>query len=264
MKRNRKFILFFTMLISLSQISLKPDPNEWKTKVATEYQLFYSENDDAYIPEYDRMIKSGIVRIEKFFEIKYNKPFSVYVHQNRSSLDSTWQKEWAMPAFKSECWMVASGIGSKLDLLSPRTWDSQSCEHKYSEKKKVEDLITHELTHVYHGQLNKSSDFSDVEGVDWFVEGLATYVSGQCDSVRIADVKTSIAKGVTPLTLDGFWTGELKYGLSGTTVMFIDKKYGRKKLIELLKYNKKTEILVALEITEAKFIEEWKMFLKSI
>ncbi|MFZ4520792.1 MAG: hypothetical protein ACOYNC_03750 [Bacteroidales bacterium] len=50
----------------------------------------------------------------------------------------------------------------------------ESCEHVYSEKLKTQQIITHELVNVYHGQLNAGPDFSDVSGIDWFVEGLAT------------------------------------------------------------------------------------------
>ena len=64
--------------------------------------------------------------------------------------------------------------------------------------------------HVYHAQLNSSPDFSDTEGIDWFVEGLATYTSGQCGSSRIKEIKKAIAENKIPETLDSFWKGNLK------------------------------------------------------
>jgi hypothetical protein len=127
-----------------------------------------------------------------------------------------------MPEFKSECQMVASGIATKLDVISPKMWDTEACEHYYSDNQKTQRLITHELVHVYHGQWNQSPDFSNVEGIDWFVEGLATYASGQCDEQRIADVKKAITENKVPSSLDNFWTGKNKYGLSGSVVQFID------------------------------------------
>ena len=80
--------------------------------------------------------------------------------------------------------MVASGVASKLDMLSPLQWAKESCEHDYADKLKTQQIIAHELVHVFHGQLNVSPDFSDVTNLDWFVEGLATYASGQLDKVR--------------------------------------------------------------------------------
>jgi hypothetical protein len=159
--------------------------------------------------------------------------------------------------------MVASGIATKLDMISPKAWDKDACEHIYANKIKTQQLITHELVHVYHGQLNISPDFSDAEGIDWFVEGLATYASGQCDSLRIAEVRKAISKSTIPNTLDSFWTGNLKYSLSGSVVMFIDSKYGRSKLKELLPLNKKSEILRSLNTTENILLNEWIIYLRN-
>ena len=62
--------------------------------------------------------------------------------------------------------MVPSGIGKRVDLISPKTWDTKSCEHHYADKLSTQMLITHELVHVYHRQLNVSSDFIDVDKID--------------------------------------------------------------------------------------------------
>ena len=160
--------------------------------------------------------------------------------------------------------MVASGTAARLDMISPKAWDKEACEHKYSETEKTQQLITHELVHVYHGQQNTSPDFSNTEGIDWFVEGLATYASGQCDADKIAMVKKAIADGKIPASLDKFWTGKIKYGLSGSVVMFIDHQYGRDKLKELLPLNRKMQIFSALKISEEDFLLKWKEYMQSL
>jgi hypothetical protein len=48
----------------------------------------------------------------------------------------TWQKDWNEPRFKSECWMVASGVASKLDVISPKSWDKQACDQYMLTKEK--------------------------------------------------------------------------------------------------------------------------------
>jgi len=169
-----------------------------------------------------------------------------------------------MPEFKSECWMVGSGIAQKLDLLSPIRWDELSCEHSYTDTDKTQALITHELTHVFHGQLNASPDFSEVSGIDWFVEGLAVYVSGQLDVSRIKEVKSALAQGQIPDSLENFWTGRLKYGLSGSVVMYIDKTYGRPALEKLLPFNNLNALLGSLGTSENKLLEGWKSYLNSL
>lgn len=160
--------------------------------------------------------------------------------------------------------MVASGVATKLDMISPKMWDTEACEHIYKETMKTQKLITHELVHVYHGQLCVSPDFSNTEGIDWFVEGLATYASGQCDSLRIAEIKNAIFDDKIPKSLDNFWTGKLKYGLSGSMVMYIDNKYGRIKLKELLPLNKKTEMLSMLNTTESELLTGWKNYMQNL
>jgi hypothetical protein len=117
---------------------------------------------------------------------------------------------------------------------------------------------------VFHGQVNASPDFSVVDTVDWFVEGFATYASGQCDTTRIRQVKNAIWFNQAPVSLSEFWTGNLKYGLSGSIVMYIDKQYGRKKLLELLPYNKKREILDALKTDESTLLAGWKKYMQEL
>ena len=156
--------------------------------------------------------------------------------------------------------MVASGIGPKMDLLAPDTWDELACEHPESDKEATQNLITHELIHVYHGKYNPSPDFSDVKGMDWFVEGLATYASGQCNKERIKPVKESIQAGESPTELANFWKGQNRYGNSGTMVMYIDQKYGRQMLMDLLSENRGKSLMEKLKVSEEELITAWKDF----
>lgn len=259
--KNSIFLILFSVVLC---ISWKAFQNNWLTEKQKNYTLFYTSNDVQNKKEYKKLIENGITSVKAFFKSSYNKKFSVYIHPNRNSLDSTWQKDWNMPDFKSECWMVASGVGTKLDVISPKKWNSDACEHNYSETEKTQKLITHELFHVYHGQLNVSPDFSNTEKIDWFVEGFATFASGQCDSARMSEVKKAILENKTPKSLDDFWTGKIKYGLSGSVVMYIDYKYGRATLKKLLPLSKKTEILSILKITEEKLLEDWKKYITNL
>ena len=259
MKTNQILLpLLFAGLICLGS---KTPENKWITERYSEYDLFYQTVDKNNVEDYTVFLSSGIGSVESFFGISFPEKFNVFVHPNRSSLDSTWQHDWNMPEFKSECWMVASGVASKLDMLSPKAWDTESCEHKYSDTLRTQNLIVHELVHVFHGQMNASPDFSDTEAINWFIEGLATYASGQCDSLRMAEVGQAISDNNIPESLDEFWTGKLRYGLCGSVVMFIDNKYGRDKLCALLQFNKKAALLGSLNTTESALLEEWKKYM---
>jgi len=267
-KNGRYFInmksiqLLIIMFFALFFIGWKSLENHWITEKHKGYKLLYQTSDKKNKKEFNKLVENGITSVKTFFNSTFNKEFTIFIHPNRHSLDSAWQKDWSMPDFKSDCWMVASGVASKLDLISPRAWNKEACEHIYSETQKTQNLITHELVHVYHGQLNASSDFSDVEAIDWFVEGLATYASGQCDSLRISEVKKAIVDNKIPDKLDDFWTGKLRYGLSGSVVMYIDNKYGRAKLKELLPFNKKADLLSKLNVTELELLDGWKKYIQ--
>jgi len=262
MKPNYFFL--FILPLAFLFISWKIFESNWIAEKHKGYTLMYTSIDKSNKKEYRKFIENGINSVKAFFHSSYKNEFSVFIHPDRQSLDSTWRKDWNMPTFKSECWMVASGAATKIDMISPKLWDKQSCEHIYSETAKTQQLITHELVHIYHGQLNISPDFSDVEGIDWFVEGLATFASGQCDSSRIAEVKNSISENKIPPNLDKFWTGKIKYGLSGSVVKYIDQKYGREKLKELLPLNKKSDILSTLKTTETELLNEWKKYIQDL
>ncbi len=242
--------------------SSKTVTENWIKKTGKSYNLNFTSKDKHSIKEYDRFIAEGMAAVVKFFDTAYRNKYEVFIHPNRQSLDSSWQTDWKMPQFKSECWMVASGVAKRIDIISPKTWDNNSCEHKYADKEKTQKLITHELVHVFHGQQNVSPDFSNAEHIDWFVEGLASYASGQCDSIALAQVKELVDTRTFPKTLDIFWTGKSRYAVSGSMVMYIDKNYGRKMLMDLLKLNKKKDILAMLEATEEQLLAGWAKYFR--
>lgn len=252
----RLIVAIFLVLIIISGFS----PTEWKSKKCSGYTITYTQQDETACAAYISLLNQGRKDVEAFFNKAYRADFVVKIHPNRQSMDQQWQTDWKMPDFKSECWMVASGVATKLDLLSPVKWKEEACEHAYEDKEKTQKLLTHEMVHVFHGQWNKSPDFSETVQLDWWVEGLATYASGQCDQQRIGDVKKALTENKAPITIDKFWSGKNRYGLSGSIVMYIDQKYGRAKLMELLPLTKKTELLDSLKISEDQLLADWKKF----
>ncbi len=254
---NVKIILLILLAFGIGRSS----GDEWLSEDAKEYRVHYRKTDTDSLKGYLLMMSAGVDAVKKFFNEPYKLKFDIYIHPNRDSLDSTWSEDWNEPGFRSECWMVASGVGKRLDLLSPRTWDSLACEHPTSNKEEMQRVITHELFHVIHGQFNISNDFSNTEKIDWFVEGLATYASGQLDKNKLSSVKDAVANSKVPTSLDKFWTGKLRYALSGSTILFIDKTWGRNKLKGLLPFNRKDDLLRSLNITETEFMARWKEFI---
>lgn len=252
----------FAMLLLSDVFTPFQSDGSWLQEAHKGYRLFYKSPDKSGIADYAGLVDASLKEVQIFFGAPVSRTFDVFIHPSRASLDQQWQRDWNMPEFKSECWMVASGTALKLDLVSPRIWDKEACEHRYADQLKTSQLITHEMVHVFHGQRNSSPDFSDVDGIDWFVEGLATYASGQCDNARISEVKKALASNGNPQSLDQFWQGKWKYGLSGSMVKFLDHEYGRTKVVELLRYNKKQEILNSLAISEGQLISKWANYMQ--
>ncbi len=246
---------FSLLLVGISTIQA-----QWICQKGQIFSLYYSPEDGDYVEDFQKFIDKGVQVVGDYFETEFTDHFDIYIHPNRRSLDSTWQHDWGMPGFQSECWMVASGVATQLDIISPVRWDSLSCEHHYAELEKTQNLISHELVHVFHGQRNISPDFSNVSGIDWFVEGLATFVSGQLDADRKKAVKEAILQNNFPDGLEKFWTGSLKYGLSGSVVECIDHVYGREKIKLLLKVNTKELLYEQIGASEEEILSIWKKF----
>jgi hypothetical protein len=248
------------LLISLG-FGLTASSQQWRLLQAKEYSVYYPENLTDKIPEYNQIFDKGTQIVKDFFGSSFQKPFEIRIYSSRHTLDSAWSSEWGMPGFTSECWMVASGTADKLDILSPAVWNTEACEHVYSDSLATLRLFTHEMVHVFHGQLNASPDFSDITGLDWFVEGLATFASGQCEAKRMEEVKALIQKGMAPADLASFWTGKNKYGLSGSMLMYLDAHFGRDRLISLLPFNRLEHLLGALKVSEGALVEGWKSYM---
>jgi hypothetical protein len=159
--------------------------------------------------------------------------------------------------------MVASGVGDRLTILSPRVWKTQAAEHNPDDAEHIRDLIAHELVHVYHGQQNPRPDFKDMDDSGWFVEGLAVYVSGQLERSHRSAAADAIQAGKEPTRLADAWSGRYRYGVSGSMVEFVDKRYGRDIVKKLLTVVNNEDALKLLKTTEGEFLESWKSYVRT-
>ena len=234
------------------------DSSGWKIIDKKEYSLRYMPGDQQVAEQVNAFLESGIRNVSMQFNHVFQNKFEVYLFPNRNTLNKQWQKEWGDSTFQSQCWMVASGVAHRLDMLSPNAWAKEACDHNANDTIELRQVIWHELVHVFHGQYNPDHTFSYIEKLDWLVEGMATYLSGQLTEKRLQRVKQLITDNKTPATLDDFWKGSEKYGLSGSIVGYIDKIYGRKKLFELLSFTNKQDALKTFGVTESELINDWK------
>ncbi len=197
-------------------------------------------------------------QIQGFFGMPFAGRVRVRVFPGRQALTAYWRSAWGVSDLQPECWQVASGTASMLALLSPRVWKTEACEHDPADSVATKLLITHELVHVFHGQRNPRPEFEGMDELSWFVEGLATYVSGQLDRLHAKAARSAIDAGAGPSSLATAWSGKYRYGVAGSLVKFLDRTYGRTVLVSLLPLTTQQEILRTLGVDERGLLEGWR------
>lgn len=180
----------------------------------------------------------------------------VRVFASRADFTAALREAWGLR--DTACWMVGGADDHRLFLLSPGAWSAEACEHDVSDTKHVRRLVAHEVVHAYHGQINPSGDLGLLDDLGWFTEGLATYVSGQLDAQHAGRAADAIARGEAPEHLADAWSGPYRYGVAGSMVAFIDATWGRHHLRALLHATSTVDLLDALGVTEAGFLDRWE------
>jgi hypothetical protein len=172
-------------------------------------------------PGLDRYYVQAKTELEEFFQldIKRNPPNLILV-PDRVSFDSLMGR-------KTEDWLVGLYMHGNVYLLDSENYEKES-NHQYSEREYFA-LLKHELTHYYAGNLSHDS-----QTPVWLIEGIAVYLSGQ-NAFKQQPEKFS-------RFLEYFQKGGPGvYAESGFVVEFLVRKYGKIKLLELLRHAKKAD-----------------------
>jgi len=204
----------------------------------------------------DRDLADGRRTVEAFFGRPFARPFEFVVFPDRAAFDRSFPPGWGIE--HTECWMVACGVADRLCILSPSVWREQACEHDPDDARHVRGILAHELVHVFHGQANPSGDFTAVEGLDWFVEGLATHASGQLEEQHTLSAAAALKAGAAPEHLADAWKGKYRYGVSGSLVRFVDRRVGRVVLDQMLGATTQAEVLSLAGLSESELLGQWR------
>ena len=219
-------------------------------------RVAFDQQDSAAAKEIETCLARGKLLIEAYFEMPFSEGVSVRVCPTRQAFTASFPPEWGMT--ETECWMVATGVASTLNILSPRVWREQACEHDARDSQHVQDIVVHELVHVFHGQHNPTRDFTGAEEVGWFAEGLAVHVSGQLDHGHLAEPGEAIERGAAPARLADAWSGKYRYGVCGSLVAYMDAAYGRARIRDMLAVTTQADLLALAGVTESKLLDDWK------
>ena len=212
--------------------------------------------DEALRPVFERYAADAEKRIVEFFGSPFKVKITLQVLPSRKAFDEALFKRWKMEP--TQPWMVGAAGADVLFVLSPRVWKTEAQEHNPDDSKEIAEIVCHELVHCFHSQINPSRELEGLDAMAWFVEGLPTYDSGQLERSHKGIAEREVKAGRYPSRLEDAWTGRGRYAIAGSMVRFTDEKFGRKKVIELLKTTTNDAAMKALGTTEEKFLSEWK------
>jgi hypothetical protein len=194
-------------------------------------------------------------QVEQFFGAPFPDPIHFQMVPDRGAFDAAVAKFGVSP---SQCWMVGLGTADLMVVLSTSAWAKQACEHDPHDLPAVRQVIAHELIHVYHGQFNPTRDFSGIDDLDWFIEGLAVLGSGQLTKDRLDAMQTAVRAGQCPTSLSKVWTGPNRYGFAGSIARYVDRTWGRATTVRLLNARGTAEALAVLGTSEASLMAGWR------
>lgn len=174
----------------------------------------------SYYPDkfIDSEYKKSLVDLDKFFEFKWtrNKP-EIFVMDSRKTMNKCSGKT-------TLDWVIGWVSNHNVYLLDGKKFATDS-SHTYSDNY-YKSTIRHELTHCYTLVLSK-----DFNRPTWLWEGIAEYVSG---GWKNHPIPTKFIDFLNYFDSHGDKKGNV-YHESGYAVKLLAEKYGKKKLLKLIK-----------------------------
>ena len=222
---------------------------------APAFVVTHAADDAAAARDVESRLLAARPLVEAAVGVPLRVPVTVTVAPTRAAFDATFPPEWGVPG--TECWMVAWGVADRMALLSPRAWAAEACEHDAADEGHVRRLLAHELVHVLHGQNNGHPDFTGLDDIGWFAEGLATLASGQMAQEHAGRAREALQSGRGPRDLASAWSGSARYGVCGSLVQFWCERAREGALRRALGATSNAELLGAVGMDEMEFLGAW-------
>ncbi len=167
------------------------------------------------------IVEEGVSRNEKFFEIE-RFPFQVKFLSSREEIDA--KKETKTPE-----WVVGwtNKQNKELFILHPYFWEKESCHPRESFSK----VLVHEITHLFTYRLYPFSV------PVWLVEGLATYIAEQKQSLEKIDknlLKEGFLSQLAVLKKYEDIERSQVYRLSYLWIKYLLEEYGKKTFLNFI------------------------------
>ena len=165
--------------------------------------------EDEFIKE---IYEDGIQSLSKFFGFTI-KPVMIFV-KDRKTINRLKNQE-------TEDWVVGWVEGNRIFMLHRDSYETET-SNTYNSKY-YGATLKHEIVHVFHRNLSKN------KMPLWLTEGIAIYLSGQVDMKEPVDTLKEF------LDIEKYDQGNI-YKESGFVIKKLIDKFGKEKLIELIKF----------------------------
>lgn len=225
----------------------------WLESDAGGVSFRYADRDAALVASITPVVESELARVTGFLGVDRQQLLQLVVWPDRPRFTDRFR---ALFRETPQCWVIAFGLASGIDMLPPRLWE---CGHPAGSTEFLRLLLAHELTHVVHAR-QPGFGYGNGYGNDmgWFLEGLAVYVSGQHNAQYAGVAQARFAQGFVPSSLPALINDGAGYALAGDVVRFIDASWGRETLRSLTRVSSTPTILAMLDETEANLLERWR------
>lgn len=183
----------------------------------------------------DQFYEKAMQELDEFFELNWKRNIpNIILVDDRKTINLLYGKT-------TEDWLVAwVPFGKDIYLLNPNNYEKES-SHKYSDETFFA-RIKHELVHCYVNVITNALHKKPI----WLLEGITVYLSGQ------NKFKTKPKKLKEFLKFYNKCGSDVYYE-SGFAVEFLVEKYGKTKILQLIK-----------EMKNAKSEKEFKKLFKKI
>jgi len=163
----------------------------------------------------EKAYNNGLKKLNSFFNQDFKKgKIEVFIIKDRKMIN-------LLLGRKTASWVVGWVNGTAVYLLDRKNFQKESSHHKYSEKE-YSALLVHEMCHVFYRFVPGNPKPS------WLNEGISVFLSGQNRFKKTPKKLSKFLKSYDK-------TEEGVYDESGFFIELLIKKFGKKKLFELIK-----------------------------
>lgn len=169
----------------------------------------------------EKVYRDSMKALDSFFGLDWSDGVpNLIVVSSRRDIDKLF-------GTRTEKWVVGWLDGRNVFVLNRKNYERESC-NKYSDEE-YSQIIRHELVHAFFGVLSEGK-----QKPSWLCEGLAVYLSGQ---------NGNFTRPERLCRFLGYYdkVDASIYKESGFAVEFLARKFGKRKLIRLIKSLKRID-----------------------